>query len=572
MKIKKIPAFIIAAVLIASLMLGSVSAADVPNKGSYEKYKNYYSIANVSKDLLEGYFDSLSPEIDQLIDLYIKHSLYELTREEAITAMFKNFIEDYTDVTPYMGDSLLKAFDNFGGYYPNTSMSDLFSGNSYSGYGFILTGNKIINSKRYDPMIEHVIRNSPAESAGLLPGDRFISINGITIEGFGLDALSNMLASTSGLNKFVIKRGDEEIAVEMSKAAVKYESVSFRIIDKAEKLALLTISDFLDEMIPLELSAILGVLAEAGCENLIIDLRDNAGGDLEILYTILDYFVPEENVLLGTVEFNNGVKEDVFSTDYGFAYEKICVLTNEDTVSAAEAFALAISELADGVIIGETTYGKGIGQTYFELENGDVVGITSLLLVSPKGIKYHGDGVSPHIPVGMRVVKSKTDVKDEKFEQLNFVNCINIKKDADNSVILGLNQRLARIGYLTPDDVTSKCTQKTITAVEILQSYYGLPKGIDKIDYVFLEYLNYLVTYVPTMAVDGDAQMECALKFIREGEKAAKDFAKTVVDESKEIIEAVEPPIEAVGPVIDVEINYQDPGTAEVVEEIVEEK
>ena len=279
MKIKKIPAFIIAAVLIASLMLGSVSAADVPNKGSYEKYKNYYSIANVSKDLLEGYFDSLSPEIDQLIDLYIKHSLYELTREEAITAMFKNFIEDYTDVTPYMGDSLLKAFDNFGGYYPNTSMNDLFSSNTYSGYGFILTGNKIINSKRYDPMIEHVIRNSPAESAGLLPGDRFISINGITIEGFGLDALSNMLASTSGLNKFVIKRGDEEIAVEMSKAAVKYESVSFRIINKAEKLALLTISDFLDEMIPLELSAILGVLAEAGCENLIIDLRDNAGGD-----------------------------------------------------------------------------------------------------------------------------------------------------------------------------------------------------------------------------------------------------------------------------------------------------
>ena len=533
-KTKKITAVIIAAVIIVSFAFNSVSAVSSVGD-SYSKYKNYYSVGSAGEMFPEGYFNTLSPEMDELIELYMEYSLYELTRDEIILTMLKNFLIEY-DAVPYMGDSLLRAFDDFGGYYSNTSVESLFSRSSYSGYGIIIIGEEIIDAKFYQPVIQHVIRNSPAESAGLKVGDKFIEIDGINIEGLGMEALSNFLSATSGRTKFTMRRDGEDFEIEMTKAAVKYESVSYRIIDESKKLALLTISDFLDDLIPLELSAILGVLDEEGYTNLIIDLRNNSGGDLEILYTILDYFIAEENVKLGTLEFSKGGTEEVFSTKYGFSFDNICILTNRYTISAAEAFSISLSELTNSLIIGEKTYGKGIGQTYFELTNGDIVGITSLELISPKGTKYHGKGVEPNILANMRYVRAETNVEDEKFEQLNFVNCVNIKKDADNKVVLGLNQRLAKIGYLQPDDVTSKCTQKTITAVEIFQDYYGLAKGIDKIDYLFLEYLNYLVTYSSTLAVDGDAQLECAVKLMLEGEQAAKDFAKGIasIDDEEE--------------------------------------
>ena len=525
---KRITAFIVAIVLIASFALSAVSGVSATAGNSYDKYKNYYSIVKVDEKLLEGYFDTLCPEIDELIELYIEYSLYELTKEEAILAMLKSFLNDYYDIAPYVGDSLLKAFDNFGGYYSNTSVDSLFSGSTYIGYGIIIESKLIINARRYQPAVQHVIRNSPAESAGVQVGDEFISIGGINIEGFGVEAISNLLASTKGQTEFVLKRGKEKVVVQMTKASVKMESVFYDVIDESKKLALLTIADFLDDSLMLELSAILGVLTEKGYENLIIDVRDNQGGSLEYLYKVLDCFILKENVKIGTIEFNKGEKEDIFSTDYGFDFKKMCILTNENTTSAAEAFALSLSELTGSLIIGETTYGKGIGQTYFELDNGDIVGITSLEIISPKGSKYHGTGVKPHISADLRYVKVDVSVKDEKFEQLNFLNCINIKKNADNKAVLGLNQRLARIGYIMPDDVSSKCTQKTITAVEIFQDYYGLEKGIDKIDYLFLEYLSYLVSYAPTMAVDGDSQLECAVKLMLEGEQAAKDFAKSI--------------------------------------------
>ena len=222
------------------------------------------------------------------------------------------------------------------------------------------------------------------------------------------------------------------------------------------------------------------------------------------------------------VDKDGKVMEIATSGGGGIKLDKICVLTNHYTASASEIFALSLKEITGAVLIGEKTYGKGIGQMYKELENKDIVAITAFEITSANGTKYDKKGLEPDIKISPKY----SNVKNNIFGQLNFVNCVDIKKGADNKAVLALNQRLARIGYLSPEDITSKCTDKTITAVEIFQMYNKLPVGLSKIDYLFIEFLNYYTAYSEKRFAETDVQFECAKKYIFESTQAAENYAK----------------------------------------------
>jgi hypothetical protein len=184
---------------------------------------------------------------------------------------------------------------------------------------------------------------------------------------------------------------------------------------------------------------------------------------------------------------------------------------------------LSLRDITGAVIIGEKTLVKGIGQYYEELTNGDVAAITAFEVFSSNNTGYNGVGVEPDI----KIAPVYTAVGKKTFGQLNFVNCHTIKEGADNSAVLALNQRLCAIGYILPEEVTGKCTEKTVTAVEIFQKYNDLPVGITKIDYIFLEYLNFYADYYyMDKYEEGDVVLECAEIYIQKGESAAKEFAE----------------------------------------------
>jgi hypothetical protein len=269
-------------------------------------------------------------------------------------------------------------------------------------------------------------------------------------------------------------------------------------------------------------------------ENLIIDLRNNGGGELYITGEILNMLIGDKDKILMSLRNKDGEIDSLVSTGGGFKFNKIAVLMNENTASAAEIFALSLKELENALLIGGKTVGKGIGQSQFEMSNGDVALMTSFDIITGKGTEYNGAGLTPDISVS----PVYTDVKNNKFEQLNFVNCASIKKGAENKAVLGLNQRLARIGYLSPDDVSNKCTDKTVTAVEILQKYCGLPEGISKIDYRLLDYLDYLISSTPETFEETDVVLECAKEYTLKDKKAAADYAakanpKTQTEQTK---------------------------------------
>jgi len=484
-----------------------------------ESYKNHIAVANIDSEMVKT-LGKTSPYLDELLDAYVKLSLYDLNREQAITAMLRKLLTDYPELLPYLGNSLLKAFDEFGGYYPKTDEYGVYSPTSYIGYGIIFDGRKMLDGIKYYTVIDQVMPDSPASRAGLKRGDEVIKIENINVEGLGMNAVSNLMRVYENKINLTVKRSGKDITVSMTKERIFIPAVSF-YPDEKSKTAMIKIDDFMDDYMVYDLYVIFDYLDQNNYKNIIIDLRDNRGGAIDYMLETLNLFIPEKDVVLYSEMYKNGNTESAKSSGDGLEFDKICVLTNGNSASASEAFAISLRELTGAVVIGEKTYGKGVGQFTGELTNGDEVAMTGFEMLSPKGNKFHKNGVEPDI----KISPLYADMENKTFNQLNFVNCLNIKKGADNQAVLALNQRLARIGYISPGDITSQCTDKTVTAVEIFQRYNKLPVGISKIDYMFLDYLNYYLSYSPGRYEKSDVQYECAKIYIEKGKQSAKDYA-----------------------------------------------
>lgn len=458
--------------------------------------------------------------LDEIIDLYTERSLYGATRDEAVTEMLAKLLQDRPEMLGYLGDALLTARDDYGGYYSSETINAIFYSDSFYGYGIRIDGRAAANGHKYNTAIKQVFGGSPAEQAGLEAGDEIIKIGETDASALGMQAVSHKLAA-SDQTELTVKRNGEYITVSLSKSVVTVPPIDLKIYEE-ENTALIQIEHFRDMGLFYDLYLILGYLEQTEIGNLIIDLRGNPGGATDVMLECLNLLAPDEGAVLCSAVFKNGDPVVIKSTGIGFEFDNICVLVNGRSASASEIFALSLSEITGAVIIGEKTTGKGVGQEVHELENGYTALITSFEIVSSEGTRYNQKGVEPDIKILPEYIKTE----HADFETLNFVNCRSIKKGAENKAALALNQRLAAIGYLDPEDITDICGENTVAAVEIFQNYNGLPAGIDKIDYLFIERLNLFVAALKQSRYESrDTQLECAKIYITRGEGAAEEFA-----------------------------------------------
>jgi len=464
----------------------------------------------------------LHPAIDELLDLYIEYSLYDVNRGDAVTEMISKLLAEEPGLVDYLGEALLTARDEYGGYYSGASAGGFFDPDAYYGYGIRLDGKPAANGQKYNTVIAQVFGYSPADYAGMKAGDEIIKINGADFSDFGMQAVSHLLASGDRA-EITVNRNGEHITFSLSKSNVFVPTVDLRLFEE-EKTALVKIEHFREIDLFYDFYAILKYLEDLEYANLIIDLRGNPGGSFTVMLECLNLLVTEKDVVLCSAVFKDGEPDALVSTGEGVGFDKICALVNKTSASAAEIFALSLSEITGAALIGETTYGKGVGQEVFDLSNGGAAFITTFEILSANGNRYNKKGVEPDI----KIAPDYKAAKNTELAKLNFVNCRTIKKDAENSAVLALNQRLAAIGYLAPENVTDKCADETVTAVEIFQRYHNLPVGINKIDYTFLERLELFISRSRSAAAhyeEGDVQLECAFIYTYEGEAEAAKFA-----------------------------------------------
>ena len=137
-------------------------------------------------------------------------------------------------------------------------------------------------------------------------------------------------------------------------------------------------------------------LLEQGAEKLIFDVRYNPGGTIEEMVKLLDYLLPEGPIYRST---DNMGQESVRQSDAQCLDIPMAVLVNENTYSAAEFFAAALSEYDAAVVVGTQTCGKGRYQQRFQMKDGSAVSLSTGQFFTPNGISLEGVGITPDVVV-----------------------------------------------------------------------------------------------------------------------------------------------------------------------------
>lgn len=244
-------------------------------------------------------------------------------------------------------------------------------------------------------VISETIPGSPAEKAGLMPGDIVLEIDGESVAGLSLEvAVSKMTGPEGTLVTLLISREGEPAPfdVEITRALIELPSLDYEM---REGIAYIEIFGF-TERTDSEFIEVLRELKQADAKGIVIDLRDNGGGILDSAVAIAGHFL-QEGIVVTTRDSEGKVTE--YKVDEGAERTDLpmVVLVNEGTASASEAFTGALQDYDRATICGNTTYGKGSATVLFPLIDGSGLNITIAHWFTPYGRLIEGQGIEPDI-------------------------------------------------------------------------------------------------------------------------------------------------------------------------------
>ncbi len=332
---------------------------------------------------------------------------------EIRTYIDMKFLNDVSD--DELVDGMLKGYvaglgDPYSTYYNVEETKELFESTSgeYSGIGALMSQ----NAETGVITLVNVFDNSPAIEAGLEDGDILETVNGEEVTGVDLSTVVTQIKGEEGTTVDIgVLRGTdfESIEVTVTRRLVENPTVEYEM--KEGNVGYIIVTEF--DGVTLEQFALaLDDLNNQGMESLIIDLRNNPGGSLEIVCEMLDLLLPK-GVLVYTEDKNGNKQEYNASGDDTFD-KPLVVMVNEFSASASEIFAGAIQDYEIGTIVGETSFGKGIVQQLIELSDGSLVKLTISEYFTPNGRSINGVGIVPDVEVEDEIETKEVDEQLEK--------------------------------------------------------------------------------------------------------------------------------------------------------------
>lgn len=245
--------------------------------------------------------------------------------------------------------------------------------------------------------ISRVFKDSPAEKAGLQIGDKFVSINGEEMLGKTPSEVATILRSSDSKKAtLVIKRGEQELTVEIEKAVVEINSVSSEVLEgNIGYISISTFSSLTDDQFSDELYK----LQQKGINSLIIDLRGNSGGYLSTVTNIISRFVDKKTVIYQIKGKKKTTK--YYSLNNNTLDYKVVVLVDENSASASEIMASALQEQYGAILVGKTTYGKGTVQELKNLTDKTLMKYTIEEWLTSEGKSINEVGVTPDYDIDL---------------------------------------------------------------------------------------------------------------------------------------------------------------------------
>ncbi len=266
------------------------------------------------------------------------------------------------------------------------------------------------------------IEGSPGERAGIKSGDVIVSINGRSTENMSMDEAVDQMKGEPGTEVTVaLKRAEVDTPIELTivREIINVQTVAGQILEENPHVGYIRIAMFAsntDEAFTEEL----GKLREQGIKGLIIDLRNNPGGDLNSVVNIAQHFLPKGPVV--HIVDNKGNKNTLSTPGTNFEIPLV-VLINEGSASASEILAGAVQDTQVGILVGNTTFGKGIVQNVYFLSDGAGLKLTTAKYLTPNERDIHGKGVKPDIEVNLPVFVSG---QEEFIEDTQFIEALRL--------------------------------------------------------------------------------------------------------------------------------------------------
>jgi carboxyl-terminal processing protease len=325
---------------------------------------------------------------------------------DLISAAMDLVLERYKyadELTPeYLYENALRGvmagLDEYSAYLSPNEIYELERGFSGQLYGVGIT----LIQANGETRIGVVVNDSPAEREGLRPGDLVYSVNGADVNDMDVQDILSLIAQTNTVI-ITLERDGAQTDISLQKAQIKFQTVFARkfdeLIDTASNkgnrdCGYMYISEFGDET-PEEFARAISSFLSGGIKHVVIDLRKNPGGYADSVIDVCNQILPEGPIMHtvdrkgGYVTYKSTLKEKVF--------EKIVVLTDRYTASAAEVLASALQDADAAIIVGERTFGKGVIQSLYPLPVGGALKFTTEEYLRRSGEKIDEIGVTPNV-------------------------------------------------------------------------------------------------------------------------------------------------------------------------------
>lgn len=329
----------------------------VVSKDMYEDYKKYNKMIGLEGMINEDFYQK--PSDEKLVNGAIKGLFYGLD-------------------DPYSQYYTKEEFER---------LKEQTSG-SYVGIGIYISPT---SEDDYITVIAP-IEGSPAEKSGIKPGDKIIKVDGTPVFAKDSDEAIGMMKGKAGTEvELTLNRDGREFNVKVKREEIVSKSIESEMLE--DGIGYIKIISFSENTYK-DFKTALNNLQEKGMKGLVLDVRDNGGGLLDVCQKIADELIGE-----GTIVYT---KDNKGNTEYlksskGKVDVPIAILTNKGSASASEILTGAILDNKAGISVGTTTFGKGLVQSVRELKDGTGYKLTTAQYFTPNGNYINGKGIKPTI-------------------------------------------------------------------------------------------------------------------------------------------------------------------------------
>ena len=349
--------------------------------------------ANVFADKYD-YIDKKLEVIQSTLEEYYVGELDESAMEEGI---YKGLVSSVGD--PYTT------------YYTKEEFDEVMEKSSgvYAGIGVQMMVDQNDNSI----LVTDVFPNSPAEKAGMQMNDKIVGAEGQKLTGDDFNTAPKIIKGKPGTKvKVTVFRPstNETLELEMKRENVIYPSVEHKMLDN--DISYIRVREF-EELTYKQFKEALDDSEKAGAKGLIIDLRNNSGGLLNITVKMVDELIPK-GIIVSTKDKKG--KEEAMYADDSYIDLPIVVLVNEKSASASEVLSGALKDHKRATLVGKRTYGKGIVQTIMPLTDGSALKVTTSQYFTPSGVCIQGEGIEPDYEVSLApelMIKAKLEYEED---------------------------------------------------------------------------------------------------------------------------------------------------------------